>query len=147
MIKLFVVTILLQFAYSHGLNIQPRIINGYRSNPEDFKFFARVVTFFENSPLNGLCGSSLISDSFVFVLFSQSFSSTFFLCSSDGFLFLILTDGFSQRHIVSPMRQELKYGLELMQRVISLEPFQFHSKIYSFIQNMLLERMSKMLVS
>lgn len=69
MIKLlFVISIILQFSYGYGFNIQPRIMNGYRSNPQDFTFYVYIKSFFEHTELFATCGATLISDRCVFGL-------------------------------------------------------------------------------
>lgn len=121
MITIFTVIFLLQFTYSHGFHIQPRIINGHRSNPQDFTFYVGITSFTvkNNQVYTGLCGASLISDRFIFYFLLLRISLySFFqndLCSS--------TDGFYQRLIASKMWQRFKHHLELMQKVIFSEMF------------------------
>lgn len=56
---LFFIFAILPLAYIHGINIQPRIIDGYISNPENFPFFTFVLTN------EGNCGATLISDRWI----------------------------------------------------------------------------------
>lgn len=47
------------FAHSHGFKLQPKIVNGVESDPEDFPFFVRITD------ATGICSASLISDRWI----------------------------------------------------------------------------------
>lgn len=55
---ILLLSILLQVSLNYGrILIEPRIINGIRSDPRDFPYFVSIV--FNNI---GVCGGSLLSD-------------------------------------------------------------------------------------
>lgn len=60
MFKLLVITIALQIACSSAFKIQPKIIKGYTTNPEDVPFY--VFFYADRNESSTSCGGSLISD-------------------------------------------------------------------------------------
>lgn len=61
MFKLLALSLLLQLAVGDGFSLQPRIVNGIRSNPADFPFFVLLLVHYPNGQ-GQLCGSTLIND-------------------------------------------------------------------------------------
>lgn len=55
-----------QCAHTHGFSVQPRMVNGIPSNPEDFPFYVIMDAG------HGTCGGSLISDRYQ-AIYSQIF--------------------------------------------------------------------------
>lgn len=63
MFRFIIAIFVIQLAISQGFKIQPRVINGVRSNVTDFPFFVNIMHRAESGM--SVCGASLISDRYV----------------------------------------------------------------------------------
>lgn len=70
MIVLHVISILLLFTSSQGFVFQPKIVNGYPSNPTDFPFYVHLTSVDKSARHLGDCGATLISDRYFHVISS-----------------------------------------------------------------------------